>query len=295
MNKKSLLNLTNLEISEIMELINLAKKCEDGDFNNIYNNKIVANLFFEPSTRTQYSFETAELKLGIKPINFNQETSSIKKGESFYDTIKTFESFQTSAIIIRSNIDKYYEQLNGINIPIINAGDGVCDHPSQSLLDLYTIYKHFKTFNGIKIAIVGDIKHSRVAHTNIDIMNRLGMETYISGPEIFNDHTSKYIDFDQAITEMDVIMLLRIQHERHQFKEITNINEYHEKFGLDMKRVNKMKRNSIIMHPAPFNRGVEISDDVVECEKSKIFQQIENGVFIRMAILYKALEKEVKQ
>ena len=295
MNNRSLFNLRNLKVSEIMDLINLAIDCEAGKFNNIYSDKIVANLFFEPSTRTQYSFETAELKLGIKPINFNPETSSIKKGESFYDTIKTFESFQTSALIIRSNIDKYYEQLNKINVPIINAGDGVCDHPSQSLLDLYTIYKQFKTFKDIKIAIVGDIKHSRVAHTNLEIMERLGMKTYISGPEIFNDHSSEYIDFDQAIEEMDVIMLLRIQHERHHLDEVSTVDNYHQNYGLNTKRMNRMKHSSIIMHPAPFNRGVEISDEVVECDKSRIFQQIKNGVYIRMAILITALETEGKQ
>ena len=291
---KNCFKLEDLSIDEINKILDLANKCSIGKYDNLLKNKIVINLFFEPSTRTQYSFNVAEERLGMKVINFNPESSSLNKGESFYDTIKTFESFKPDTLVIRSSINEYYKELMGkVNVPILNAGDGIKDHPSQSLLDLYTIKEHFNKFDGLKIAIVGDIKHSRVAHSNIQIMERLNMDVYTSGPLEFKEDKYKYIEFDKAIKEMDVIMLLRVQHERHQESMKISKEEYLKQYGLTIDKVNLMKDNSIILHPAPFNRNVEIQDEVVECNKSRIFKQMENGVYIRMALLLRAMGEKI--
>lgn len=286
---KNLFRLKDLTVEEINDILDLANQCKEGKYDNYLKDKIIANCFFEPSTRTQYSFNTAQLKLGMKVISFNSENSSLKKGETFYDTLKTFESFQIDGLVIRDRKDHYYDELTNINIPILNAGDGASDHPTQSLLDLLTIRNEFGHFEGLKIAIVGDIKYSRVAHSNIEVMERLGMECYVSGPEEYREEGYKFIDFDEAIEKMDIIMLLRVQHERHEEKMKISTEEYHQRYGLTMDRVNKMPEHAIIMHPAPFNRMVEIADDVVECPKSRIFKQIENGVLVRMAVILKTI------
>lgn len=289
---KNLLKLSDLSVEEIKEILDDAQAFKEGAAYPKAKDKIVANLFFEPSTRTHYSFVSAEMKLGCQVINFEVATSSMNKGESFYDTVKTFESFGIDALVIRSNENEYYKQLvDHIHVPILNAGDGTKDHPTQSLLDLLTIRQEFGSFEGLKIAIVGDIKHSRVAHTNIEVMERLGMECYVSGPEEFKEESYRYIDLDEAVESMDVLMLLRVQHERHASTMQISKEEYHQRFGLTKKRVAKMKEKAIIMHPAPFNRNVEIADDVVECEKSRIFKQVNNGVFVRMAALKRAFEE----
>ena len=282
---KDLLTLKELSVEQIQSILDLALDCEKGKYDNSLKDKIIANCFFEPSTRTQYSFNTAELRLGMKPLSFNPAGSSLNKGESFYDTIKTFESFGIDGVVIRDVHDRYYEEIRHLDFHIVNAGDGAGDHPSQSLLDLLTIRKEYGKFEGLKIAIVGDISHSRVAHTNIEVMERLGMECFVSGPEEYREEGYEFIDFDKAVEEMDIIMLLRVQHERHKEKMKTSLEDYNRDFGLNMDRVNKMKDHAIIMHPAPFNRGVEIDDDVVECGKSRIFTQITNGVLVRMAML----------
>lgn len=284
---KNLFSLRELTNEEIMAILHEAKEFKEGKEFKL-KNKIIANLFFESSTRTQYSFNVAEEKLDMKVINFNPTLSSLNKGESFYDTIKTFESFGINCLVIRHSETKYYEQLKSINIPIINGGDGTGDHPTQSLLDLFTIYEEFGHFQGLKIAIVGDIKHSRVAHTNINIMERLGMECYTSGPIEYEEENYKYINFNECISDMDIIMLLRVQNERHEKLDMTN-EQYLKKYGLTMDKVHKMKDSAIIMHPAPFNRGVEIADDVVECHKSRIFKQITNGVYVREAVIKRSL------
>lgn len=287
---KNCLRLKDLDTTEIMQLLKVAEECKQGMHLEALKGKIVANLFFEPSTRTQYSFNTAEEKLGCKVINFNAQASSMQKGETFYDTVKTFDSFGIDAVVIRDKQDEYYKEILGkVNCAILNAGDGAKDHPTQSLLDLLTIYQEFHRFEGLKIAIVGDVKYSRVAHTNIEIMQRLGMECYISGPKEYQEAEYEYIDFEQAIEEMDIIMLLRVQHERHAENMSLSKEEYHAQYGLDLQRVAQMKEKAIIMHPAPFNRNVEIADEVVECSKSRIFKQIQNGVFVRMAVLLRAI------
>ena len=280
------LNLNDFTTKKINEILDRAQAFRDGKKVDYQGKKVVANLFFEPSTRTHYSFDMAALKLGCRTQNFNAGDSSIKKGETLYDTVKTFEMFGVDAVVIRHKENEYYNQLVGkLNIPILNAGDGTGNHPSQSLLDLLTIRQEFGKFEGLKIVIVGDIKYSRVAHTNIEIMKKLGMEVYISGPEEYREEEYNYVELDDVIEKVDIVMLLRVQHERHENKMQIKEEEYNKKYGLNKNRVNKMKEKAIIMHPAPFNRNVEITDDIVECSKSRIFKQVQNGVFVRMALI----------
>lgn len=289
MKLKGLLTLKALSINSIMDIISYSLEIKNG-LSISYSNKRFATLFFENSTRTHYSFIMAMRKLGIDVIDCNVAVSSVQKGESLYDTIKTFEAIGVDGVVVRHSQDEYFNSLEGINIPVFNGGDGKSNHPTQSLLDLMTIYEEYGKFEGLKCCIIGDISHSRVAHTNIEVMERLGMEVYISGPEEYNDGSAKYLDLDTALKEMDVIMLLRVQFERHNEKMSISKEEYHSKYGITMDRVNMMKENAIILHPAPFNRGIEIADEVVECQKSRIFKQMTNGVYTRMAVISRVLD-----
>ena len=283
---KNLLRLQDLSIEEINNILDLAQSIKDKEISPLVENKIIANLFFEPSTRTHYSFATAEARLGCKTIDFSPNSSSMKKGETFYDTIKTFESFGVDGLVIRDAKNQWYKELiNKIKVPIINAGDGSADHPTQTLLDLLTIKQEFGKFEGLKVLVVGDISHSRVAHSNILNMRRLGMEVFVSAPDIFKDNQYNYVDFDEYISKVDVINMLRIQNERLEKDCKYNVQQYNKEFGLNNERLRKMKPNAIIIHPAPFNRNVEINDDVIESKPSRIFKQISNGVYVRMAVL----------
>ncbi len=286
---RGLLTLKTLKTEQIINLIKHGIMIKEGLHNN-YSNKKIVTLFYENSTRTHYSFQCALMNLGINVIDCDVQKSSVQKGETLYDTVRTFEALGVDGVIIRSSIDEYYKELEGINIPIFNGGDGKSNHPTQSLLDLMTIYEEYGYFTGLKCCIIGDIAHSRVAHTNIEIMERLGMEVYISGPDEFIDNSAKFIPFEKAIKEMDVIMLLRVQFERHTETMQISTEEYHKQYGMTLDRVLQMKENAIIMHPAPVNRGVEIADDVVECSKSRIYKQMTNGVFIRMAVISDVLD-----
>lgn len=290
---KGLLTLKSLSIDQIKQIINLAIDFKNG-LKVDFTGKKMVTLFYENSTRTQYSFQMAMLNLGITPLSFNLAGSSVYKGETLYDTVRTFESLGVDGVVIRHTQDVYYKELDPIQIPIFNGGDGTSDHPTQTLLDLMTIYEEFGRYEGIKVALVGDIAHSRVAHGNAEVMKRLGMEIFVSGPEQYNDHTCPYIDLDDAAKTCDVINLLRVQFERH--KEDMNITkeEYLQKYGMTTERVSRMKKNSIIMHPAPVNRGIEIESDVVECERSRIYKQMTNGVFVRMAAITMALRGELR-
>ena len=286
---KGLLTLKELSTDKIIEIIEYAISLKQG-LSVSYEGKKMATLFFENSTRTHYSFVTAMLNLGIKVVDFNASVSSVNKGESLYDTVRTFEALGMDGVVIRHSEDEYFKQLENINIPIFNGGDGKTNHPTQSLLDLMTIYEEYGHFDGLKCCIIGDISHSRVAHTNIEVMERLGMEVFISGPEEYNDGSAKYLPIDEAIKECDVIMLLRVQFERHSEKMSMTVEEYHEKYGLTEERVALMQKHAIIMHPAPINRGVEIADSVAECAKSRIYKQMTNGVYVRMAVISMVLD-----
>ena len=286
---KHLTRLSDFTIEEIKEILERANRYASGEELPKLEGKVIANLFFEPSTRTQYSFMMAEQKLGLQMMDFTAETSSVQKGETLYDTVKTFEAIGVDGVVIRHPQNNYFEELiPHLNIPIFNGGDGSGNHPTQSLLDLLTIYQEYGKFEGLKIAIVGDIAHSRVAHTNIEVMNRLGMEVHLVAPDQFQEEGYQWENLDDVLEEMDIIMLLRVQHERHDGGMQLTKEEYHAQYGLTLEREKRMKEGAI-MHPAPFNRGVEIADDVVECKRSRIFKQMSNGVFVRMSVLVHAL------
>jgi len=290
-----LLTLTELSAGDIYEILFEADEFAKGKQWNSKEQSFVANIFFEPSTRTRFSFEVAEKKLGLQVLNFDASTSSVQKGETLYDTIRTLQSIGTTAVIIRHQEDQYFNELREkVSIPIINAGDGCGHHPTQSLLDLLTIKQEFGSFQGLKISIVGDIRHSRVARSNAEVLTRLGAEVVFSAPtewQDVNNSYGKYVHIDKAVQTSDVVMLLRIQHERHQESMGLTKEEYHQKYGLTLERERVMKEKAIIMHPAPFNRDVEIASELTECDRSRIFKQMENGVFVRMAVLKRALEQ----
>ncbi len=286
---RNLLRLSDLTVDEIMEILERSVEIKKNGAAKL-ENKVVANLFFEPSTRTHNSFIMAEKKLGISEINLIPEHSSVKKGESLYDTAKTFEAIGVDALVMRDNEECYYDHFFGeLNIPILNGGDGSGDHPTQSLLDLLTIKEEFGYFKGLKILLIGDIKHSRVANSNIAVMRRLGMVVCLCAPEEFKKGEEGYCSLDGVIPDMDIVMLLRVQHERHEHSLSMTAKEYNKLYGLNLDRVARMKETAIIMHPAPFNRGWEIQSEVVECKKSRIFKQMGNGVYVRMAVLERAL------
>ncbi|MBN2604662.1 MAG: aspartate carbamoyltransferase catalytic subunit [Bacilli bacterium] len=287
---KNLFSLKELTVLDIHRIIDEAIAFKNGKKFTDLKGKKIANLFFENSTRTHYSFIVAEQNLGIIDTNFNAAASSVNKGESLYDTVRTFESLGYDGLVIRHPQNNYFNQLEDISIPIMNGGDGTGNHPTQSLLDLMTIKEEFGKFDGLKVAIVGDIRHSRVAHTNIDMMRRLNMEVCISGPKEFDDGSAEHKELNDILSDMDVIMLLRVQYERHGYEIQIPKTEYLKQYGMTKDRVKQMKDTAIIMHPAPFNRKTEIDDDVVECEKSRIFKQMTNGVFVRMAVLKRAFE-----
>ncbi|MFT8726515.1 MAG: aspartate carbamoyltransferase catalytic subunit [Liquorilactobacillus ghanensis] len=255
-----------------------------------------ANLFFENSTRTHCSFEMAERKLGLTVIPFDPATSSVKKGESLYDTLLALNSIGVQLAVIRHPQNDYYLPLldlaptQQLNLGIVNAGDGSGQHPSQSLLDMLTIKEQFGHFAGLKIAIIGDLTNSRVARSNMQLLQRLGAEIYFSGPQYWYDAAEfgqygQYLPLDQLIEQMDVVMLLRVQHERHQSEDQFDVTAYHQQYGLTKERYRKMKDDAIIMHPGPINRGVELDSDLVEAPKSRFAEQMRNGVFVRMAML----------
>ncbi|MDQ0231245.1 aspartate carbamoyltransferase catalytic subunit [Metabacillus malikii] len=289
----NLLTMNELSNDEIFSILEDANQYKDGKGWVPNDTIFVSNLFFEPSTRTRFSFEVAEKKLGLQVLNFTAEHSSVQKGETLYDTVKTLESIGANAVVIRHQEDHFFEELIGkVSIPIINAGDGCGHHPSQSLLDLLTIKQEFGSFKDLTVSIHGDIRHSRVARSNAEVLTMLGANVLFSGPTKWQDPfnlNGQYVAVDEAIKQSDVVMLLRIQHERH--NEKTNPFNYLTEYGLTKTRERQMKKNAIIMHPAPVNRNVEIDADLIECERSRIFKQMENGVFVRMAILKRALQQ----
>ena len=291
-----MLTTADLTVEKINSLLIAADEFSKGKVLKPTKEIYVSNLFLEDSTRTKTSFDIAERKLGLQVVPFDVTSSSVNKGESLYDTVKTLQSLGVNLLVIRHKQDQFYKELKEIDLPIINGGDGTGNHPSQTLLDLMTIHQEFGKFKGLKIGIVGDVKHSRVANSNAVALRKMGAKVYFSGPEKWFDEgaiiNGTYLSIDDLVKEVDVLMLLRIQHERHDEKMKISLNNYHKKFGLTLDREKTMKENAIIMHPAPINRGVEIHDDLVESPRSRIFQQMRNGVFARMAILKDALESK---
>jgi len=255
--------------------------------------KTIINLFFEPSTRTRSSFELAAKRLSADIVNFNKQASSVIKGESFKDTILNLEAMNPDALIIRhSSSGAPHYATTFCRSHIINAGDGAHEHPTQALLDAFTIRQEKKKFQDLKVLIVGDILHSRVARSNIFLLGKLGARVVLVGPPSLLPLEFKQfgveIDFnlDKAIEGADVIMMLRIQTERQEKNYFPSIREYRNLYSLTEKRFKRAKKNAIIMHPGPINRGVEISADLADSTKSVILKQVENGIAIRMAVLY---------
>ena len=290
-----MLTITELTKETIEKLVNEANDFANGKIMKAKGDIFVSNLFFENSTRTKTSFHVAERKLGLSVIPFDVATSSVNKGETLYDTVKTLESIGINLAVIRHEHDAFYNELKNIKIPIINAGDGIGNHPTQSLLDLVTIHQEFGGFSGLKVGIVGDVQHSRVANSNAEALRKLGAKVYFSGPAKWFDEgalvNGTYLQIDELLKEVDVVMLLRIQHERHHEKMDMALETYNKRYGLTKEKIKLLKPNAIIMHPGPINRGVEIDSDLVESEKSRIFKQMSNGVFARMAVVKHTLEK----
>ncbi|SDM52511.1 aspartate carbamoyltransferase [Psychrobacillus sp. OK028] len=282
----NLVSMKDLSIDQIHEILNQAQAFRDGNTSSLKSKYTVSNLFFEPSTRTKMSFEMAERKLNLEVLPFEAGFSSTLKGETLYDTVKVLESIGLDALVIRHEQNNYFEELVGkVKPAIINGGDGTGNHPTQSLLDIYTIWQEFGTLLDKKITIVGDINHSRVARSNADAFSRLGAKVQFVCPSEWKGEFEAVHEFDEVIEDSDVLMMLRVQHERHDGKKPFAKEQYHQMYGLTIEREQKMKKSAIIMHPAPFNRGVEIASELVECNRSRIFKQMENGVYVRMAVI----------
>lgn len=282
---RNLRTISDLDENEILNLIERALELKSGGKIATTPNIFTANLFFENSTRTKISFEIAQRKMGLRPINFEVANSSLSKGESLYDTCKTLEMLGVQLLVIRHPKEHYWEELEGLGIPIINAGDGGGEHPTQSLLDLMTIYEHFGRLKGLKVAIVGDTKNSRVSASDFKALSRFGTSVYLVAPKnLRHADPTHYVELDEVIGEVDVLMLLRVQRERHGEGDGVG-SDYHQSYGLTLERYRRMKEGSVIMHPAPVNRGVEIASELVEAERSLIFRQMHNGVYMRQAIL----------
>lgn len=290
---RTLATIEQLTTDDILFLVKRARQLKAGSPSQVPPGLVAANLFFEPSTRTKMSFEMAERKVGLTVLPFEAQFSSATKGESLYDTVKTLEAIGVDVLVIRHTDNAYYEPLIGKVKPvIINGGDGTGNHPTQSLLDLMTIMEEFEELEGRTITIVGDLAHSRVARSNVHVLSRLGANLQFVSPPEWQAEFETQASLDDAIEKSDVIMLLRVQHERHQHGQSFTREQYHSQYGLTVERMRAMKADAIILHPAPFNRGVEIADEVVEGSKSRIFEQMKNGVFMRMAILEYLLKEE---
>lgn len=255
--------------------------------------KTIVNLFFENSTRTRISFELAQKRLSADTVNFSTSTSSTKKGETFKDTVRNIEAMKVDMIVVRhesAGVPLYLTRISDANI--INAGDGRHEHPTQALLDIYSIREKLGKIAGLKVCIVGDIAHSRVALSNIYALKTLGAEVSVCGPATMIPRFIEKLgvkvihNIDEAIAQNDVLNVLRIQLERKAGTNIPSLREYHNYFGVTSERLNKFNKDILILHPGPINRGVELSSEVADGEYQIILDQVTNGVAVRMAVLY---------
>lgn len=281
------LTLKELSNEKIIELVKEALAYKDGTQKIPNLSMNVASIFLEASTRTKTSFELANVQIGNYVVNIEEKSSALTKGETFQDTLDTLACLDVKAAIVRTTTEYFYEGIDTSSIKLINAGDGAHEHPSQCLLDLVTIYERFGYFKDLKILIMGDIKHSRVARSNIEAMTRLGMEVIVYAPDIFKtDEDFNYItDLEESLKEVDCVMLLRNQLERHQGDIIDIQDTYLKSYGLTEERKELLKDEAIIMHPGPFNRDVELASSVLSDERNKIYTQVTNGLYARIAIL----------
>lgn len=294
MNK--LIDIKQLDKNKIQEIFDTADEINSNSKKknrNILKGKTIANLFFENSTRTLISFELAAKKLGAHVINVNIDQSSTSKGETLKDTIKTLEAMKIDAFVVRHSENNICEEIGSWlknKTALVNAGDGNNQHPTQALLDTYTMKKYKSDLTDQKITIIGDIKHSRVANSLIDCLSILGnKQIHIYGPaELLPKNPSNTIicnSIVHALKATDIIVMLRIQKERMKLQNIPNLENYHNNFGLNRKNLSHANQGCIVMHPGPINRDIEISSEIAYNSPSVILEQVENGVTIRMAVL----------
>ncbi len=296
--RKDLLTIRELEPEEIYQILDTADSMKEIGTREIkkvpaLRGKTVINLFYEASTRTRTSFEIAGKWLSADVINIASTVSSVTKGESLLDTGKTLQAMRPDVVIIRHPVPGAPKLLaDRLQAAIINAGDGAHEHPTQALLDLLTIRERLGRLEGLRVAIVGDISHSRVARSNIQAMRKVGIDVRLAGPSTllprFPEQLGAQVstDVEAAIADADVIMMLRIQRERQGPTLLPSLREYSRFFGLTVERLKKAKDGVLIMHPGPLNRGVEIAPDVADGPYSLILDQVTNGLAIRMALLY---------
>jgi len=296
--RKDLLSLEELSKEEIELILQTAESFKEVSSREIkkvpaLRGKTIANLFFEPSTRTRTSFEIAAKRLSADIVNFSSSDSSTSKGESLRDTAKNIEAMHVDTIVMRHSSSGSAEYLaRSIRAGVVNAGDGIHEHPTQGLLDIFTIRERKKKLEGIKVCLVGDILHSRVARSNIWGLKKLGAKITVCGPptliptKIEELGVEVCYDLDKIIGEQDVLNILRIQLERQKGAFFPSIREYAAEYGISKERMKKAKPDVIIMHPGPVNRGVELASEVADGDRSVILDQVTNGVAVRMAVLF---------
>lgn len=287
---KHLIRTDDFSVEEIESILDDAKRFSDGRFERILQDKIVISLFFENSTRTKSSFEIAVKRLGAEMVHLDLAKSSTKKGETLVDTAMNLDAMGPHAIIVRhqnAGVPKILS--NHTKAAIINAGDGAHAHPTQALLDLFTLKEHFGDLKGKKIAIIGDIKNSRVANSNIELLSRFGMEVILVAPPQFLPKTSLKTtsSLHDIIDEVDALMSLRTQTERHSSQNYASLKDYASDFCLTKELVGQ--RDIVILHPGPVHRNVDIDDELLADKRCKVLEQVSNGVSIRMAVLKKLI------
>ena len=296
--KKHLLDIESLTAEEIMTVLDTARGFKAVGERAIkkvpaLRGKTVVNLFVEPSTRTRISFELAEQRLSADVVNFSAEASSFKKGETLKDTALNLQALNADFIVIRhsaSGAPHFLARVLGAHV--INAGDGAHEHPTQALLDAFTIRERKGRIDGLNVTILGDILYSRVARSNIWALTKLGARVTLCGPSTLVPRVFELMgcrvtyDVNEAIREADIIHLLRIQHERQRKTMFPSIGEYAQLFGLNKARLAQTKSDALIMHPGPINRGVEIDSQIADGERSVILEQVTNGLAVRMAVLF---------
>jgi len=303
--RKDFLGLYDVSKEEINEILDTAVAMKDILTRTVkkvptLRGKTVINLFYEPSTRTKFSFNLAAKRLSADVMSISKSSSSIAKGESLLDTAKTMEVMGADVVVIRHSAPGATKFLaENISASVLNAGDGAHAHPTQALLDIYSIKEKLGQVAGLKVLIVGDIAHSRVARSNIWGLNKLGAEVAVAGPqtliprEIEKMGVKVYTDLDQALENVDVVNILRIQMERQESGLFPSIREYREIYGMNAERLERIGKKAMIMHPGPMNRGIEIESSVADSSQSVITEQVKNGVAIRMALLYLLAGREI--
>ena len=300
---KNLQSIKDLTVQDIENIINTAKLFKNNNKEQnksipILSGRTIINLFFEPSTRTLISFEIAAKRLGADIINMNIEGSSLRKGETLSDTADTLNSMNPDLVIIRHSISGAINEISSrLKCPIISAGEGSIEHPTQALLDAFTIQDKGKNFKDVVVSICGDIEHSRVARSNYYLLKKMGAKIRFVAPEYFmpkniQDFDVEYFDnLEKGIDASDVVMMLRIQKERIDNTELPSVDDYYQSFGLTYEKLKKAKNNVIVMHPGPINRNIEIESSLADdLSKSVINEQVENGVSVRMACLAMMVE-----